>query len=56
MARKGLRLGKLQSDFRFFSWAEAKSPPIQAIVWKNRKEHLTPNYLTDIEQIMTVRI
>ena len=25
-------------------------------VWKNKKEHLTPNYLTDIDQIMTVRI
>ena len=25
-------------------------------VWKNRKEHLTPNYLTDIDQIMTVKI
>ena len=24
--------------------------------WKNRKEHLTPNYLTDIDQIMTVDI
>ncbi|MDD7551600.1 MAG: nucleotidyl transferase AbiEii/AbiGii toxin family protein [Rikenellaceae bacterium] len=24
--------------------------------WKNKKEHLTPNYLTDIDQIMTVRI
>lgn len=24
--------------------------------WKNRKEHLTPNYLTDIAQIMTVDI
>ena len=24
--------------------------------WKNRKEHLTPNYLTDIDQIMTVKI
>lgn len=22
--------------------------------WKNRKEHLTPNYLTDIDQIMTI--
>ena len=22
--------------------------------WKNRKDHLTPNYLTDIEQIMTI--
>ncbi len=25
-------------------------------VWKNKKEHLTPNYLTDIDQIMTVQI
>lgn len=24
--------------------------------WKTRKEHLTPNYLTDIQQIMTVNI
>ena len=24
--------------------------------WKNKKEHLTPNYLTDIDQIMTVQI
>ena len=24
--------------------------------WKNRKDHLTPNYLTDIDQIMTVDI
>ena len=24
--------------------------------WKNRKEHLTPNYLTDVDQIMTVDI
>lgn len=24
--------------------------------WKNRKEHLTPNYLTDIDQLMTVNI
>ena len=24
--------------------------------WKNRKKHLTPNYLTDIDQIMTVDI
>lgn len=24
--------------------------------WKNRKEHVTPNYLTDIDQIMTVDI
>ena len=25
-------------------------------IWKNKKEHLTPNYLTDIDQIMTVQI
>ena len=25
-------------------------------IWKNKKEHLTPNYLTDIDQIMTVHI
>ena len=25
-------------------------------VWKNKKEHLTPNYLTDIDQLMTVQI
>ena len=24
--------------------------------WKNKKDHLTPNYLTDIDQIMTVQI
>ncbi len=24
--------------------------------WKNKKDHLTPNYLTDIDQIMMVRI
>ena len=24
--------------------------------WKNKKEHLTPNYLTDIDHIMTVQI
>ena len=22
--------------------------------WKNRKEQLTPNYLTDIDQLMTI--
>ena len=25
-------------------------------VWKNKKEHLTPNYLTDIDQLLTVQI
>ena len=25
-------------------------------IWKNKKEHLTPNYLTDIDQIMMIQI
>ena len=24
--------------------------------WRTRKDHLTPNYLTDIDQIMTINI
>ena len=29
---------------------------IEAANWKNKEDHLTPNYLTDIDQIMTVQI